>query len=86
LTAGIANILLELNRGAEAEAMLAGALAKACQAGVEGREHLWLAQEGHGPRLLEELAVVYHKTGRHADVVTLARPGAVLGSEGRGGA
>ena len=70
LTAAVADILLELNRGSEAEAMYADALARAVkqQAG-ESAEYGWRQSPTSG--LLTELATFYHKAGRHADVLTL---------------
>lgn len=65
----LAEILFDLNRGPEAEAVLLDALAAATAPGNPSRGNYW---EG-SPSLqaLTELAALYHKAGRHADVLLL---------------
>ena len=71
LAASVANILLELDRGAEAETMFAEALARAARQGTEESNDYGSQRSGTARGLLEELAAFYHKVGRHGDVVTL---------------
>ncbi len=65
----LAQILFEIQRGPEAEAILLDALANATQA-RNTREYDW-NQGGTARPILTQLATLYYKAGRYDDVLTL---------------
>ncbi|MEO6335611.1 MAG: hypothetical protein ABIP71_02165, partial [Verrucomicrobiota bacterium] len=65
----LAELLVELNRGAEAEAILADALADATKTTQSSEMDAFDGGQARG--LLIALARVYHKSGRNQDVLTL---------------
>ena len=66
----LADLLVELNRGPDAETILTDALAKALTSKEATQNFQW-GLGGEARNLLVALAAVYHKTGRHQDVVIL---------------
>ena len=66
----LADLLVELKRGPEAETILTDALAKAVKSGEVTQTYQW-REGGEAREYLVALATVYHKAGRHADVLTL---------------
>jgi tetratricopeptide (TPR) repeat protein len=67
--ASLTQTLLELNRGPEAESILADALANATRPGNSERDYDWEGPPGR--QILTALAVLYYKAGRHDDVLLL---------------
>jgi tetratricopeptide (TPR) repeat protein len=66
----LAQILFEIKRGPEAEAILRDALANATQSGTASGAYGW--NPGGAPRqMLAGLATLYYKAGRYDDVLTL---------------
>ncbi len=65
----LAQILFELKRGPEAESILTDALALATRAGNAQQQYEW--NEGGARQILSELATIYYKAGRYADVLAL---------------
>ena len=66
----LADLLVELNRGPEAEAVLTEVLAKAVQKKEGAQSYSW-RERGDAPSYLAALARVYHKSGRPDDVLAL---------------
>ena len=66
----LADLLVELNRGPEAEAILTEALAKVVKNSQATQTFEW-REGGEARGYLVALATVYHKTGRHEDALTL---------------
>jgi tetratricopeptide (TPR) repeat protein len=68
----LAQILIEIKRGPEAESILTDALANATQPGSARRGYSW--NPGGAPRqILTELVTLYYKAGRYDDVLTLLK-------------
>jgi tetratricopeptide (TPR) repeat protein len=66
----LAQILIDIKRGPEAESILADALANATRPGTQQQEYGW-NQGGTARQFLTQLAVLYYKAGRYEDVLTL---------------
>jgi tetratricopeptide (TPR) repeat protein len=77
----LAGILLDQNRGPEAEAILTEALIAKVRAGQGQPPHHYGRQGGGLRPILAALATLYHKAGRSADVVALLDQAPYWGSK-----
>jgi tetratricopeptide (TPR) repeat protein len=66
----LAEILFDLKRGPEAEAVLTDALASATKQATSPDEQVW-NQGGASQQILTQLATLYYKAGRYNDVLAL---------------
>jgi len=76
----LAELLVELNRGPEAESILSDALAKALDSNPATPTFGW-NEGGDARRILNALTLVYHKTGRPADVLALLKKAPYWGAK-----
>ncbi len=66
-----AELLVQLGRHAEAEQLLTASLVKAVKAAASQRNQYYSGNRGPGFAALAGLAELYHRAGRHADVLLL---------------
>ena len=79
----LVKILSDLNRGPEAEALLTDALATATAEEKSERSYSW--RGSRAAQTLTQLALLYHRAGRHADVLHLLENAADWGTTDVGG-
>jgi len=80
IAVALAQILIELKRGPEAEAVLTDALANATRMGNSQNQSSW-NQGGPALQILTGLATLYYKAGRYDDVLALLEQSPDWGSK-----